>query len=394
MKESMNGEVALFVDAENLTEWLSRDGAEKLFSELAEYGAVIVRRAYGKWTSGGLMPFQGPLHRAGFELVHTYHPVKGKNSVDIQMTVDVMEYTSRVPSLHWYVLATGDSDFSPLFRRLRELGKGVIGVGPRGKLSEAVKSSCTRYIHTEAPDPGKGSASPDQDLDDALLTLKRAMESFPESVDIDCAALKSRMLNIDPAFNEKPLGYKQFTLFLSDSGVVSVRDSGNGIWLASLVEETSQPVEDDSQPMLERMRRSLRARKYRVPTICALEATLQILCEDDTWRTRAELIERLIEQAPDDIEGTDLRKAQVLLYRGHCFDVKKLSEGSQYRMRPGLTAGEGVREAQVALLRAAVPEGVAAESLEMADLQVILIGEVSVEEAEEIRQALLERLRD
>ena len=56
-----------------------------------------------------------------------------------------MEYLARIPDLEWVVLASGDSDFSPLFRRLRELGKSVVGVGPRSALSEAVKKSCNRF---------------------------------------------------------------------------------------------------------------------------------------------------------------------------------------------------------------------------------------------------------
>ena len=55
----------------------------------------------------------------GFELIHNYHPVSGKNSTDIQLTIDAMEYAMRLNDVNWFVLATGDSDFSPLFRRLR-----------------------------------------------------------------------------------------------------------------------------------------------------------------------------------------------------------------------------------------------------------------------------------
>lgn len=49
------------------------------------------------------------------------------------------------------VLATGDSDFSPVFRRLRELGKGVVGVGPASVLSASVTLSCHQFILTDSP---------------------------------------------------------------------------------------------------------------------------------------------------------------------------------------------------------------------------------------------------
>lgn len=49
------------------------------------------------------------------------------------------------------MLATGDSDFGPVFRRLREMGKGVIGIGPYSVLSKSVSLSCHEYIFTDAP---------------------------------------------------------------------------------------------------------------------------------------------------------------------------------------------------------------------------------------------------
>lgn len=52
------------------------------------------------------------------------------------------------------VLVTGDSDFGPVFRRLRELGKGVVGVGPTSVLSTSVALSCHDFIFT---DDGSGS---------------------------------------------------------------------------------------------------------------------------------------------------------------------------------------------------------------------------------------------
>ncbi|NLD91295.1 MAG: NYN domain-containing protein [Fibrobacter sp.] len=79
---------AIFIDAENLINWIKNDGPEKLLEELSTQGQVIVRRAYGKWTNLHLSQLQENLNRNGFELLHNFHPVSGKNSSDIQMTVD------------------------------------------------------------------------------------------------------------------------------------------------------------------------------------------------------------------------------------------------------------------------------------------------------------------
>jgi hypothetical protein len=81
--------VGIFVDVENLTQWVKQDGLEQLIEELTSMGAIIVRRAYAKWTLASLNPHQNILNRLGFELIHTFHPISGKNSADIQIVVDV-----------------------------------------------------------------------------------------------------------------------------------------------------------------------------------------------------------------------------------------------------------------------------------------------------------------
>lgn len=56
------------------------------------------------------------------------------------------------------MLATGDSDFGPVFRRLRELGKGVVGVGPSSVLSSSVALSCHEFIFTDENTSSGGSS--------------------------------------------------------------------------------------------------------------------------------------------------------------------------------------------------------------------------------------------
>lgn len=218
--------IAIFVDVENLTQWIKDDGPDKLLSDLSSSGQIIVRRAYGKWTNPGLTNFQGILNRLGFELIHNFHPVSGKNSTDIQLTIDAMEYAMRLNDVKWFVLATGDSDFSPLFRRLREMGKDVIGVGPRSPLSESVKTSCSRYIYTDITEETiKKSA-----LDDAIELVEKALKTFDGPASF--GALKSVMTNIDSAFDEKALGFRSFSDFLKVVGTIRI-EKVKTIWFAS-----------------------------------------------------------------------------------------------------------------------------------------------------------------
>ena len=203
--------IAIFLDVENLTKWIKEDGPDQLLGEVNTIGHSIVRRAYGNWTSNGITNIQPYLNRLGFELIHTYHPVSGKNSADIQMTVDVIEYAWNLKDVSWFVLATGDSDFSPLFRRLREMGKGVIGVGPRSTLSETVKTSCSRYIYTESVTQ-KGDIAVQSAYEDAVDHTVKVLSNFGNKIHL--SMLKSKILNIDSAFDEKQLGYTSFSAFV------------------------------------------------------------------------------------------------------------------------------------------------------------------------------------
>ena len=81
----MNGQnrVAIFVDVENLTQWIKQDGLEIFLEELSAIGPVVVRKAYARWSNTNVSSHQSILNRLGFEFTHTYHPVSGKNSADI-----------------------------------------------------------------------------------------------------------------------------------------------------------------------------------------------------------------------------------------------------------------------------------------------------------------------
>lgn len=245
--------IAIFIDAENLTKWIKNDGVQSLMEELLPLGQIVVRKAYGKWSESQLAPFQSVLNENGFELIHTFHPVSGKNSTDIKMTVDTME-VALDSQVQWIVLATGDSDFSPLFRKLREQGKEVIGVGPKSPLSECVKNSCSRYVYTDAaivsPESSLDSESTgetDVKADSSVLSrvsecidYMEIMEKILQQEDnpILLSSLKPRILLVDNAFSEKRLGFKNFKDFVESADFAEMIDMGGGAYSVAYVDKS------------------------------------------------------------------------------------------------------------------------------------------------------------
>lgn len=318
------GRVGIFVDVENLTQWIKQDGLEQLIEDLTSMGAIIVRRAYAKWTNTNLTSHQSILNRLGFELIHTYHPISGKNSADIQIVVDVMEYAWRDPYLQWIALATGDSDFSPLFRRLREMGRQVIGAGPRSALSESVKSSCSRFIYLEQEN---SAANPDEAsrasaFDDAADLLEKALRTFDEPA--NCSALKARMMNIDSAFDEKKLGFKGFNDFVNHVDTVELIRNGNTWFVifptSKTIDSSSNIVKEkisedhDSQDLIDKYRSVLRKKGWRSVPLAIVEECYRRLNEMNAM-SRSEMAEGVISGTATNLTTTDARKAISMLFK-------------------------------------------------------------------------------
>ncbi|NOT13105.1 MAG: NYN domain-containing protein [Methylococcaceae bacterium] len=247
--------IAVFVDAENVTNWIKHDGVRLLMDELNQHGQIIIRRAYGVWSKPQLAMHQAAINQSGFELIHCYHPVTGKNTADIQMTMEVIECAWQLPNISCFVLVTGDSDFTPVFRRLREMEKDVIGVGQHSTLSECVKTSCTRFIYTD--DVIHTSASNDalsqaplapQPLPDTPPTLTQAqadelviahLKASPTPV--NTSQIKTLLKQHSADFDEMQYGFKSFTDYLTANDAIEISKIGT-VNFASL-EKTIQPTE-------------------------------------------------------------------------------------------------------------------------------------------------------
>lgn len=261
--------IAVFVDAENVGGWIKQGGADVLINELKKLGQIIVRRAYGVWSRPQLAMHQSTLNKQGFELIHCYHPASGKNSADIHMTVDVMECAWQVSNINCFVLVTGDSDFSPVFRRLRAIGKEVIGVGQSSTLSQCVEGTCSRYIYTDefvecsqklpenAPEvqsksqaggtPVKVPKAPIQ-KPVAQATMTRANELTKavlraEQKPINISQLRNKLVARDKKFDHKLLGFGQFSAYLLAIEGIRLEKKGSAQF-ASLIEKSGKNSSD------------------------------------------------------------------------------------------------------------------------------------------------------
>src|ERR1051326_3065443 len=144
--------LAIFVDLENLA--LGFQGRRERFEidrvlvRLVEKGKIVCKKAYADWSR--FQAYTAPLHESAIELIEIPRRAQsGKNSADIRLVVDAMDLAYAKSHIDTFVIVSGDSDFSPLVSKLKELGKHVIGLGMQESTSELLRDNCDEFIYYE-----------------------------------------------------------------------------------------------------------------------------------------------------------------------------------------------------------------------------------------------------
>lgn len=159
--------LALFIDHENVAIGARDIGYRfeigPLVEALAERGRLVVRRAYADWNL--FRDDRRGMVDANVELIEIPQRSDSvrKNAADIQMAVDAMELAFTRDFVSTFVVVSGDSDFTPLVGKLRELNKRVIGVGLKGSTSAMLPPACDEFLFYDRLDGAplrQGHSSP------------------------------------------------------------------------------------------------------------------------------------------------------------------------------------------------------------------------------------------
>jgi len=117
-----------------------------VLERLLDKGRVLVKKAYCDWER--YSKYRKAMHNAGFELIEVPHvSYSGKNSADIHMCVEALDLCYSRPHVDTFVIVSGDSDFSPLVRKLREYNKMVVGLGVKNSSSDLLIENCDDFIY-------------------------------------------------------------------------------------------------------------------------------------------------------------------------------------------------------------------------------------------------------
>ena len=244
--------IALFLDYENLAigtrehlRGLTFD-LRPVLDALAERGRVIARKAYADWSY--FDEDRRVLTRGHVELIEIPQRMGAsrKNAADIKMAVDALEMAFEREYITTFVICTGDSDFTPLVHKLRELNKRVIGVGIKESTSPLLPPACDEFLFYNALEgidvpAGRGrrrrrggGGRDGSDGADATATVEDTEEvaddEAPRDVDqlasviaqtvaglegtssgpVLASSAKRALLRKDPTFSEADYGFRAF----------------------------------------------------------------------------------------------------------------------------------------------------------------------------------------
>ncbi|MGI9666408.1 MAG: NYN domain-containing protein [Acidimicrobiia bacterium] len=241
--------IGLFIDYENLAIGAREDlgmvfDFRPIAEALAERGRVVVRRAYADWSR--FEPDRRMLTDNHVELIEIPQR-KGavrKNAADIKMAVDAIELAFERDYVTTFVVCTGDSDFSPLVHKLRELNKQVIGVGLKASTSALLPPACDEFLFYENLDGvdvpqgkvlrrGKSEAPkppPATDIDGLVRRISSTLTGLQRSgeTQVRSSDLKRALLRKDSTFAEGDYGFRSFGELLrnlAERGAIQLTDS-------------------------------------------------------------------------------------------------------------------------------------------------------------------------
>lgn len=272
--------LAVFLDYENLALGARDLGGltfdfRPITDALAARGRVVVRRAYADWSF--FDEDRRALTHQHVELIEMpqHLGASRKNAADIKMVVDALEMAFERDYISTFVICTGDSDFSPLVHKLRELNRRVIGVGVQNSTSRLLPAACDEFLFydrlegVEVPERAsrrrRGARTPERPVSDAHHTPSESGDSVelesPDEADstavpesavedsqsgtglqvrvaqtladlassssgtVTASVLKRTLLRKDPTFSESDYGFRTFgecLRHLADRGIVEL----------------------------------------------------------------------------------------------------------------------------------------------------------------------------
>ena len=201
--------IALFIDADNAP----ASKFEEVLSEVAKYGVVTIRKAYGNWKSSSLKPWEDLLNEYAIQPIQQYDLTKGKNASDIALVIDAMDvmYTKNNDVM---CFVSSDCDFTPMVTRALAEGKVVLGFGER-KAPTPFVNACSKFLFLDQEPKQNGTTqtkSKNIKSDTKLINLiRQAIEATEEDTGWAALGPVGHHISNKTSFDTRNYGYKNLS---------------------------------------------------------------------------------------------------------------------------------------------------------------------------------------
>src|SRR5579862_3775973 len=323
MQEKLN--IAVFVDYDNieigLKSTLRREFDVSLaLDALKERGDIVAKFAYANW--GRQDGATRQMAESAVQMVQRIPSPRGdKNGADINLALDALEMAFTHTHVNAFAIVSGDSDFIPLVNKLKEYGKTVFVVGGKAFTSTILQQNCHEFIsfesllsdlpasvvlpgetravrprgdrmgsdrpmgdrpeRTDRPDrgPDRGGDRRQRpaplELGQAMPLVERALQVLERrGVQPQLGLLKSTMLQLDPAFNERAYGASSFSDFvekLKRGDLVNVSGTGGRYIIERKGQAQPERAQLKPEDLLPALRDVLESHRLEIENGCPVE---------------------------------------------------------------------------------------------------------------------------
>ncbi|WP_225918121.1 NYN domain-containing protein [Neiella holothuriorum] len=203
-----NRKFAVLIDSDNTP----HSKLDLIVEELSSFGQIIVKRAYGDFSSEHLKNWKVPLNELAIQPKQQFAYTTGKNSTDSLMIIDAMDllYSERFDA---FALVSSDSDFTSLATRLRESEIHVVGVG-KASTPFSFKNACDDFIALENLGDEQSKDAAEQADRELWRLMHQAWQNFrDESGWAKLGEAGNYLKRLKPDFDPRNYGLKKLSDF-------------------------------------------------------------------------------------------------------------------------------------------------------------------------------------
>lgn len=232
--------IALLIDAENT----QVSSLEAIVTEISKHGSIVIKRAYGDWSSSFLKNWKDPMNELAVQPVQQFSYTHGKNSSDAAMIIDAMDLLYS-ENFNAFALISSDSDFTRLATRLKESQVFVFGIGER-KTPVAFRNACNDFIYIDVlktldseeeaprndslsiatiPTTGKRKTRQELCMDAKLISiLRNAAEKCSNDDGWASLAISGSLIKKQyPDFDPRNYGYQKLSLMIEETALFDLK---------------------------------------------------------------------------------------------------------------------------------------------------------------------------